>query len=189
MDRQKPTREQLRQAAVNWAEGWSQNDSDRWADFYAPGSFYRDASFGGEARGGRIAHILWHDAFKQALPGYKVTIKEILVGDNHATVLYSGEGALVKPLGQLPPECNGYGVFVADGDVVKLKAADKTLVFKQGKDGHFDMSPLPSIDANMKNMIIPNGVAIIKVDKNGLMTEATEYYDRMPMLMATGAAF
>jgi hypothetical protein len=78
---------------------------------------------------------------------------------------------------------------MADGDDVKLKAGDKTLVFKRGKDGHFDMSPLPSIDADLKNMVIPNGVAIIKVDKNGLMTEATEYYDRLPMLMATGASF
>jgi hypothetical protein len=93
-------------AAENWAKGWSQNDSDWWAGLCA---FYRDASFGGEARGGRSGHILWHDAFKQALPGYKVTIKEILIGDNHATVLYSGEGSLEKPLGQIPPECNSYG--------------------------------------------------------------------------------
>jgi len=188
MSEKKPTPQQIRQAAENWAKGWSQNDSDWWAELYAPGSFYRDASFGGEGRG-KMGHVFWHDAFKQALPGYQVTIKEILIGDNHATVLYSGDGLLKKPLGQIPPECNGYGVFVGEGDVVKLKAGDKTLVFKRGEDGHFDMSALPSIGASGKNMIVPNGVAVIKVDENGLMTEATEYYDRLPMLMATGASF
>ena len=188
MSEQKPTPEQLQQAAENWANGWSQNDSDLWADFYAPGSFYRDASFGGEARG-RLGHILWHDAFKQALPGYKVTIKEILLGENHATILYRGDGIFEKPLGQIPPECNGYGVFVGERDVVTLKAGEKVLTFKRGKDGHFDMSPMPSINANGKNMMIPNGVAVIKVNGDGLMTEATEYYDRLPMLMATGASF
>ena len=189
MCEKKPTPEQIRQAAKNWANGWSQNNSDAWADFYAPGSFYRDASFEGEARGGRIAHIFWHDSFKQALPGYKVTIKETLVGEDHATILYSGDGLLEKPLGQLPPESNGHGVFVGEGDVVKLKAGDKTFTFKRGADGHFDMSPLPSIEANGKNMLVPNGVCIIKVNKDGLMTEATEYYDRLPMLMSTGASF
>ena len=188
MSEQKPTAEQVHQAAENWANGWSQNDSDLWAGFYAPGSFYRDASFGGEAHG-RLGHILWHDAFKQALPGYKVTIKEILLGENHATILYRGDGIFEKPLGQIPPECNGYGMFVGEGDVVTLKAGEKVLTFKRGKDGHFDMSPLPSINANGKNMMIPNGVAVIKVNGDGLMTEATEYYDRLPMLMATGASF
>ena len=188
---QNPTPEQLRQAAENWAKGGSQNDSDLWADFYAPGSFYRDASFGGEARGGRLGHIFWHDAFKQALPNYEVTIKEILLGDNHATVLYKGDGTLAKALGQLPPECNGYGIFEVEGDIVTLKAGDRTLTFKRAEDGHFDMSPLPSVPAEFfgKNFTIPNGVAVIKVDKNGLMTEATEYYDRLPMMRATGAAF
>ena len=189
VSRENPTPEQLRQAAENWAKGWSQNNSDWFADLYAPGAFYRDASFGGEGRGNRLGIVLWHDAFKQALPNYKVTIKEILISDNHATVLYKGEGPIEKPLGQLPPECNGYGVFVGEGDVVKLQAGSKTLVFKRGEDGHFDMSPLPSLPATGKEMNIPNGVAVIKVDKNGLMTETTEYYDRLPMMLATGAAF
>ena len=136
-----------------------------------------------------MAHVLWHDAFKQALPAYKVTIKEILIGDNHATVLYKGEGLLENPLGQLPPECNGYGVYVGEGDVVTLKAGSKTLTFKRGADGHFDMSPMPSIPASGKDMLVPNGVAIIRVNKDGLMTEATEYYDRLPMLISTGASF
>ena len=63
MSKGKPTKEQIRQAAENWANGWSQNDSDAWADFYASGSFYRDSSVGGEARG-RMGHIFWHDSFK-----------------------------------------------------------------------------------------------------------------------------
>lgn len=187
---EKPTPEQVHQAGENWAKAWSQNDSDLFATFYAPDGFYRDASFGGEGHG-KLGLIFWHDAFKQALPDYTVTVKEILIGDNHATVLYSGNGTLKKPMGQLPPECKGYGVFQANGDVIELKAGGKTFVFKRGEDNHFDMSPMPAMPAAAvgQKFPVPNGVAVIKVDKNGLITEATEYYDRLPMLMLTKASF
>ena len=183
-----PTPEQIRQTAENWASAWSQHDSEKYADLYAPDSVYRDPAFGAELRGGRLAHIFGHDSLKQAVPSFDVTIKEILIGDNHATVVFSGDGIMTKPNIQLPPESNGYGVFVAEGDVVKLEAGSKTLVFNRGQDGHFDLSPLPKLpdSAVGKNFAIPNGVAVLKVDESGLITEATNYYNMLPLLIALG---
>ena len=157
-----------------------------------PIPFTADTSYGAEFRGGRLAHILSHDGFKnQAIPDYKVTAKEILIGDNHATIVYRGDGIMTSPLVQLPPESNGYGVFVAEGGIVKLEAGSKTVVLKRGQDGEFDLSPLPKLpdSAVGKNFAIPNGIAILKVNESGLITEATNYYDRLPMLIANGAAF
>ena len=136
-------------------------------------------------------HVFWHDAFKQALPDYKVTIKEVLLGDDHATVIYNSSGTLKKPIVLLPPECNGFGVFMTHGDVVKLQAGDKYLVFQRGEDGHFDMSPMPMMPDTLvgKFLAVVTAVCVIKVDSDGLMTEATEYYDRLPMMMASGGTF
>ena len=185
-----PTPEQVYQAAENWANSWSQSDPARFADIYAPGAVY----VGYFRRSGMAWRqdrddIQIHKTFKGALLGLKITVREILAGDNHATIIFQAMGILENPLSMVPPECGGMGVFVGEGDTVKLQCGSKTLTFKADENGDFDMSALPETPLSGKDMPIPYGVAVIEVDKSGLITKATEYYDRLPMLKASGKAF
>ena len=51
------------------------------------------------------------------------------------------------------------------------------------------MLMMPDTSLVGKFLAVVTAVCVIKVDIDGLMTEATEYYDRLPMLMASEGAF
>ena len=137
---------------------------------------------------GRLAMIAWHYGVKHSIPNYTFTVKDIILGENHATVIYSAHGVYENPMVQLPPECNGHGVFESGEGVVTMKGGDKVWTVKRFEDGRFDISSLPSFGIKGMKLIIPNGVAVFKIDDNGLIAEGTEYYDRLPTVVAMGAA-
>ena len=187
MAQSKQRSEQIRRTVETWAKRYSEKDTDSWGDLFASNAVYLDAPTGMELHG-RLAMKAWHYGAKHSIPNGTFTVKDIIMGENHAAVIYSAHGIYENPMVQLPPECNGHGVFESGEGVVTLKGGDKVWTVKRFEDGHFDISSLPSLGVNGMKLIIPNGVAIFKIDDNGLIAEGTEYYDRLPTVLAMGAA-